>query len=123
MGWFPDSHIASESTYTPANSPGKSVATSEGVPLFSSPSWHNVLAAPGGSNALITGGIYENRAVAMGLLLSLLIFFIISHARSPMRKLPPQPRRIPIIGNLTQMSDKKWLFSRELKEQVGEYWY
>ena len=54
-------------------------------------------------------------------LFCLVIFIAISYARSPKRKLPPHPPRTPIIGNLSQMTDKKWLFSRECKDQFGGY--
>ena len=55
-------------------------------------------------------------------LFCLFVFVVISYARSPKQKLPPHPRRTPIIGNLSQMTDKKWLFSQECKEQFGEYY-
>ena len=122
MGLFPDNYNAPNptSSYAPSTSLDESAEASEGIPPGPPPSL-NILAALGGPNASITGGISENRVAAMSVLFCLLAFFIISHARSPMRKLPPQPRRNPVVGNLSQMRDKKWLFSRELKEQFGEY--
>jgi len=114
MGLFTDNYNASSSIYAPPASLDESAVASEGIPL-------NILTALGGSNATITRGLSENRVAAMSVLFCLLVFLVISHARSPMRKLPPQPRRNPVVGNLSQMRDKKWLFSRELKEQFGEY--
>jgi hypothetical protein len=121
MGLFPVDHDAPESAYTPAIYFGGGAAPSEVLPLGSIPSPLNFLAALSGSKALITGGISESGLVAMSALFCILIFFIISHARSPMRKLPPHPQRTPIVGNLPQITDKKWLFSRESKEKYGEY--
>jgi len=98
----------------------------EDMPLgrsrFASPPPLNPLALLGGLNgSTSTGGMSENRVAAMSILFCLVIFFIISHAKSTKKKLPPHPRRTPIIGNLSQMTDKKWLFSRECKEEFGEY--
>ena len=56
-----------------------------------------------------------------GILFCLLVTFIVSYTRSPWRRLPPQPRRFPIIGNLFQLTDKKWLFSQDCKERFSEY--
>ena len=120
MGLSPVDYNAPESAYrdTPAIHLGGEAAPSEGLPLGSHPSPLSFLA---GLNTSIIGGTSESRLVAMSALLCLLIFSIISHARSPMRKLPPHPPRTPIVGNLRQITDKKWLFSRELMEQYGEY--
>jgi hypothetical protein len=120
MGLFHGNYNTLSPTYVPPTSLDESAVASEGLPP-GPPSSLNILTALDGSNASITGVISENRVAAMSVLLCLLVFFITSHARSPMRKLPPQPRRKPVIGNLSQMSDKKWLFSRESKEQFGEY--
>jgi cytochrome P450 len=58
-----------------------------------------------------------------GILLCLLVTLIVSYTRSSWRRLPPQPRRFPIIGNLLQLTDKRWLFSRECKERFSEVMY
>jgi hypothetical protein len=57
----------------------------------------------------------------MGILFCILVTFIVSYARSSRQKLPPQPRPFPIVGNLFQLTDKRWLFSRDCKERFGEY--
>lgn len=58
-----------------------------------------------------------------GTLFCLLITFIISYARCSRKTLPPHPRRLPIIGNLFQLADKRWLSSRDCKERFGEVMY
>ena len=56
-----------------------------------------------------------------GILFCLLVTFIVSYARRSRQRLPPQPRRLSIIGNLFQLTDKSWLVSRDCKERFGEY--
>ncbi|KAI0265709.1 cytochrome P450 [Gloeopeniophorella convolvens] len=67
--------------------------------------------------------ILENRTLSTGVLLALLVVFVVSYTRSPWQKLPPSPKRIPIIGNVRQLLDKKWLFSRECKERFCDIMY
>lgn len=66
--------------------------------------------------------IWENKTSMAGIILGLLIIFVISYTRSPWRKLPPSPRRLPIFGNALQLRDKSWLLSKDCKERFGEFY-
>jgi hypothetical protein len=69
---------------------------------------------------LVRGTLWDSGTVMAGTLLGLLTIFVVHYIRSPWRKLPPSPRRLPILGNSLQLMDKKWLFSRDCKERFGE---
>jgi hypothetical protein len=66
--------------------------------------------------------IWENKTSMAGIILGLLIIFVINYTRSPWRKLPPSPRRMPIFGNALQLRDKSWLLSKDCKERFGEFY-
>ena len=70
--------------------------------------------------APIFKGISENKTLAGGFILGLVIIFAISYTTSPWRKLPPCPPRLPILGNVLQLRNKSWLLSKECKERFGE---
>ena len=91
MGWFPETYNAS--AYVPT------------VP------WNGVTAARKGAGLL---------TLSKALLFCLLVTLIIYTRRSG-QGLPPHPRRLPIIGNLFQVADKRWLSSRDCKERFSEY--
>ena len=51
-----------------------------------------------------------------GILSRLLVTFLRAHNRPP-----PQTRRLPILVNLFQLADQRWLFSRERMERIDKY--
>ena len=43
--------------------------------------------------------IWETKTLTAGSVLGLVIIFAVGYIKSPWRKLPPSPRRLPILGN------------------------
>ena len=56
-----------------------------------------------------------------GITLGLAIIMAIRYMTSPWRKVPPSPPRLPILGNVLQLRDKRWLLSKDCKERFGEF--
>lgn len=65
--------------------------------------------------------IWETNTLTAGITLGLLIILAVGYTRSPWRKLPPSPPRLPILGNALQLRDKTWLLSKDCKERFSEY--
>lgn len=81
---------------------------------------HLVLLRP--LSAPIIEAIWESKTLTASIVLGLVIIFAVRYLRSPWRKLPPSPRRLPIIGNALQFTDKSWLLSKDCKERFGEFY-
>jgi hypothetical protein len=75
-------------------------------------------------NGVTTAGagvaLFTLSSLLKALLVCLFVTLII-YTRRPRQGLPPHPRRLPIVGNLFQVADKRWLSSRDCKERFSEY--
>jgi len=65
--------------------------------------------------------IWDDKTLTAGFVLGLVITLSIGYTRSSWRRLPPSPRRLPILGNALQLRDKSWLLSKECKQNFGEF--
>jgi hypothetical protein len=63
----------------------------------------------------------ETRTLTAGIILGLVIILAVAYFRSPWRKLPPSPRRLPILGHALHLRDKGWLLSKDCKERFGQF--
>ena len=82
-----------------------------------------MLLRPLSASGLTIKVIWETNTLtaAGGITLGLFIILAVGYTRSPWRKLPPSPPRLPILGNALQLRDKSWLLSKDCKERFGEY--
>lgn len=123
MGWPLGAHVTSTYTSVPPLLSGAVFAQDAPPPdyllRFASSNPHNVSAPTIFFRESIMKSILEDTTLMAGVLLALFLVFIASYARSPWRKLPPSPRRLPIIGNARQLSDINWLISKDCKNSFG----
>jgi hypothetical protein len=111
MGWL---RAAADSSMYVSSLPGEgTISAMDGVTPNLLPLWP--LGAP------TIKAIWETRTLTAGIVLGLVIIFAVRYMRSPWRKLPPSPPRLPILGNALQLRDKSWLFSKDCKDRFGEF--
>ncbi|KAI0046797.1 cytochrome P450 [Auriscalpium vulgare] len=66
--------------------------------------------------------LWRNKALVVGTLFACLVVSITRYIRSPWRHLPPGPGGFPVLGNILQFRDKRWLFFKS-KEDYGNVVY
>ena len=127
MGWPIGALAGQASTYAPPQSPPEGTIFVDDVPPLNYPlpqassNPFNIPIPTSLLREIFVKPILEDRPLIAGILLALLIVVTVSYTRSPWRKLPPSPRRTPIIGNALQLLDINWLISKDCKNSFGEY--
>ena len=119
MGWYPGAY---NFPIHPPSAPQESqFVTNGGGPDFLFPLTSSSFTALLVTPDPLKDVTLENTALMPGVFLALfiMIVFVVSYRRSPWRKLPSGPRRLPIIGNTLQLLDKTWLRSEDCKERFS----
>ena len=57
--------------------------------------------------------------VALTQITILIIILAVRYVRSPWRKVPPGPKRLPILGNALRLRDKGWMFGKDNKRKFS----
>jgi len=52
-----------------------------------------------------------------GFILCLVVILAARYVTSPWRKVPPGPKGLPILGNVLQLMDKRWMFEKDSKRK------
>ena len=115
MGWLRDPGLVDPPTYVASPPGGGTVSVMDAI----APSPKPMLSPSWGASARTE--IWDNKTLTAGVVLGLVIVLSIGYARSPWRKLPPSPPRLPILGNALQLRDKSWLLSKDCKQRFGEF--
>ena len=56
-------------------------------------------------------------APRFGFILCLIVVLVAQYATSPWRKVPPGPKGLPVLGNVLQLKDKRWMFEKDCKRK------
>ena len=56
---------------------------------------------------------------SIGLVTTLIVILVARYIRSPWRKVPPGPKGLPILGHALRLSDKSWMFEKDVKRKFG----
>lgn len=127
MGWPLGAHVTSTYTSVPPSTSGavfaKGALPPDPLLQLASLNPRNVSASTNLLRETIVRPILEDTTLMTGIFLALFLVFAASYVRSPWRKLPPGPRRLPVIGNALQLSDINWLISKDCKDNFGEVMY
>ena len=68
-----------------------------------------------GLRCLLFAALSQLLAPRLGLTLCFIVILAARYATSPWRKVPPGPKGLPVLGNVLQLKDKRWMFEKGCK--------